>query len=70
MAGKYVDDISLTDEEIKNVEYPTRGQQSSNLWWEYGRKKLTASNFYIAAANKVEPVKTIICLILLLTHLK
>ena len=70
MAGKYVDDISLTDEEIKNVEYSTRGQQSSNLWWEYRREKLTASNFYIAAVNKVEPVKTIICLILLLTHLK
>ena len=70
MAGKYVDDISLTDEEIKNVEYSTRGQQSSNLWWEYRREKLTASNFYIAAVNKVEPVKTIIYLILLLTHLK
>ena len=40
-----------------NIEYSTRGQQSSNLWWEYGKEKLTASNFYIAAVNKVEPSK-------------
>ena len=51
--------ISITDEEIKHIEYSTRGQQSSNLWWEYGKEKLTASNFYIAAVNKVEPSKNI-----------
>ena len=37
--------ISLTDEEINYIEYSTRGQQSSNLWWEYRKVKLTASNF-------------------------
>ena len=57
MVDKYVVNISLTDEEIKHVEYSTRGQQSSNLWWEYRKEKLTASNFYIAAVNKVEPSK-------------
>ena len=51
--------ISLTDEEIKHIEYSTRGQQSSNLWWEYRKEKLTASHFYIAAVNKVEPSKKI-----------
>ena len=55
----YVVNISLTDEEIKHIEYSTRVQQSSNLWCEYGKEKkekLTASsNFYIAAVNKVEP---------------
>ena len=37
--------ISLTDEEINYIEYSTRCQQSSNLWWEYRKVKLTASNF-------------------------
>ena len=32
MVDKYVVNISLTDEEIKHIEYSTRGQQSSNLW--------------------------------------
>ena len=54
MADKCVVNISLTDEEIKNIEYSTRGQQSSNFWWEYRKEKLTASNFYIAAVNKVQ----------------
>ena len=31
MVEKYVDDISLTDEEVKDIEYFTRGQQSFNL---------------------------------------
>ena len=35
MVDKYVDDISLTDEEIRHIEHSIRGQQSSNLWWEY-----------------------------------
>ena len=55
MVHKYVVNISLSDEEIKHIEYSTRGQQSSNLWWEY-RKFF---NFYIAAVNKVEPSKKI-----------
>ena len=59
MVDKCVVNISLTDEEIKHIEYSTRGQQSSNLWWEYRKEKLTASNFYIAAVNKVEPSKKI-----------
>ena len=32
MVDEYVDDISLTDEEIKHIEYSTMGQQSFNLW--------------------------------------
>ena len=59
MVDKYVVNISLTDEEIRHIEYSTRDQQSSNLWWEYRKEKLTASNFYIAAVNKVEPSKKI-----------
>ena len=57
MVDKYVVNISLTDEEINHIEYSTKGQQSCNLWWEYRKAKLRASNFYIAAVNKVETSK-------------
>ena len=60
MVVKYVVNISLTDEEINHIEYSTRGEQSFNLLWEYRKEKLTAINFYIAAANKVEPSKKIV----------
>ena len=63
MVDKYVVNISLTDEEIKRIEYSTRGQQSSKLWWEYRKEKLTASNFYISSVTKVEPNKKIKSLI-------
>ena len=63
MVDKYVVNISLTDEEIKRIEYSARGQQSSKLWWEYREEKLTASNFYISAVTKVEPNKKIKSLI-------
>ena len=53
----YFVNISLTDKEIKHIEYSTRGLQSSNLRWEYRKEKITASNFYIAAVNKVKPSK-------------
>ena len=59
MVDKYVINISLTDKEIKHIEYSTRGQESSNLCWEYRKEKLAASNFYIAAINKAEPSKKI-----------
>ena len=55
MVDKYVVNILLIDEEIKHIEYSTKGQQYSNLWWEYRNEKFTASNFCIAAVNKVEP---------------
>ena len=59
MVDKYVADTSLTIEEIKHIGYSIRGQRSSNLWWEHRKEKLTASNIYITAINKVEPSKTI-----------
>ena len=57
MFHTYVVNISSTHEKIKHTEYSTSGQQSSNLWWEYGKEKLTSSNLYIGAVNKVEPSK-------------
>ena len=65
MVHKYIVNISLTDEEMKHTEYSTRGQKSSNLWWEYRKEKFTASNFYIAVVNKVEPSKKIKVFVLL-----
>ena len=59
MGDKYVVNISLSDQEIKHIEYSARGQQSFNSWWEYWKEKLTASNFYITAVSKVEPSKKI-----------
>ena len=59
VVDKYVVNISLTDKVIKHIEYFTRAQQPSYLSWEYRKEKLTASNFYIAAVNKVEPSKKI-----------
>ena len=72
MVDKYVVNISLTNEEIKHIEYSTRGQQFSNLWGQCRKEKLTASNFYIAAVNKVEPSKKkqTLCLISLLKRLQ
>ena len=55
MVDKYAVNILLTDEEIKHIEYSTRGQQYSSLWWEHRNEKFTASNFCIAAVSKVEP---------------
>ena len=62
LVDKYVDDISLTDEEIRHIEHSIRGQQSSNLWWEYRKEKPAASNFYVAAVNKVDLLKTVFVL--------
>ena len=59
MVDKYVVNISLTDEEIKHIEYSTRAQQSSHLWLEYRKEKPTTSNFHIAAINKVDSRKKI-----------
>ena len=59
MVDKYVVDISLAGKEIKHSHYSTRGQQSSNLWSEYRKEKLTASTLYTAAVNRVEPSKKI-----------
>ena len=57
VVDKYVVDILLADDDIKHIEYSTRGQQSSNLWGEYRKEKLRTSDIYIAVVNKVEPNK-------------
>ena len=48
-----------------NIEHSIggiRGQQSSNLLWEYRKEKPAASNFYVAAVNKVDLLKTVFVL--------
>ena len=58
MVDIYVDSMSITFAEISEVEKNTRGQISSEHWWNYGKERLTASKFYSAEVNTVEPSKT------------
>ena len=46
---------TITLIEIKNIEQSTRGQSSSDAWLHHRKHKITASNFYNAARNTVEP---------------
>ena len=59
MADKYVVDMSLSGKGIKHIDYLTRGQKYSNLWYEYRKEKLTVANFYISAVNRAEVSKKI-----------
>ena len=46
---------TITPIEVRNIERSTRGQSSSHAWHHHRKYKITASNFYNAARNKVEP---------------
>ena len=59
MVDIYVDSMSITFAEISEIEKNTRGQMSSEHWWNYRKERLTASKFYSAAVNTVEPSKKI-----------
>ena len=50
-----VKSMSITFDEIYAVEELTRGQSLLPEWWEIRKECFTASNFYLAAVNKVEP---------------
>ena len=55
MMDIYCHNLSLSAEEISDIEKVTRGQSSNSNWIEYRLYRLTASNFYTAAINTVEP---------------
>ena len=46
---------SMTQEEIDLIQNLTIGQSSNGNWLKYRAYRLTASNFYSAAVNRVEP---------------
>jgi len=45
---------SMTQEEIDLIQNLTVGQSSNENWLKYRMYRLTASNFYSAAVNRVE----------------
>lgn len=55
LIDSYVSGLTITQEEIEEMERTTRGQNKNSLWFEKRKSLLTASNFGKAAKNKVEP---------------
>ena len=59
IVDEHVSNMTVTDEEIRETERLTRGQNRNQLWFDKRRSLLTASNFGKAAKTKVEPSKKI-----------
>ncbi|KAL9977417.1 hypothetical protein ACROYT_G014817 [Oculina patagonica] len=55
IVDEYVSNMTVTDEEIRETETLTRGQNKNKFWFEKRKSVLTASNFGKAAKTKVEP---------------
>ena len=47
--------LKISEFEISEIERSTRGQHVSSEWFKHRMYRLTASNFYSACVNKVEP---------------
>ena len=59
MVDFYVDSQTVSNSEVSEIEKCTRGQASSQHWWDHRKERLTASKFYTAAVNTVESSKRI-----------
>ena len=57
IVDEHISNMTVTDEEIRETERLTRGQNKNQLWFDKRRSLLTASNFGKAAKTKVEPSK-------------
>ena len=55
MMDIYCQNLSVTLEEVCAIEQSTYGQCHSEKWMEERKYRITASNFYSAAVNTVEP---------------
>ncbi|XP_065067599.1 uncharacterized protein LOC135693141 [Rhopilema esculentum] len=55
MMDIYCQNMSATPEEIRAIEQSTSGQSLNKKWMEQRKYRITASNFYSAAVNRVEP---------------
>ena len=59
IVDEHVSNMTVTDEEIRETERLTRGQNKNQLWFDKRKSVLTASNFGKAIKTKVEPSKKI-----------
>ena len=59
IVDEHISNMTVADEEIRETERLTRGQNRNQLWFDKRRSLLTASNFGKAAKTKVEPSKKI-----------
>ena len=57
IVDEHIFNMTVTDEEIRETERLTRGQNKNSLWFDKRKSLLTASNFGKAAKTKVEPSK-------------
>ena len=55
MMDTYASSLSISSDTIYDIEKSTRGQSSSAEWFDQRKYKITASNFYAACRNTVEP---------------
>ena len=55
MMNIYCNNLALSAEEIIGIEQATRGQSENENWMKHRLYRITASNFYSAAVNSVEP---------------
>lgn len=55
MVDEHMSSWTISEEEIKETEMSTRGQNQNLIWFEKRKSVLTASNFGKAAKTKVEP---------------
>ena len=58
MVDLYVDSQTVSNSEVSEIVKCTRGQASSQHWWDHRKERLAASKFYTAAVNTAEPSKT------------
>ena len=47
--------LYISNDEVKRIEHITRGQAANEHWQSYRLYRVTASNFYSAIVNSVEP---------------
>ena len=55
MMDIFCDNFNLTKDEVDAIEKSTGGQSSNGEWKQQRKYRITASNFYSAAVNTVEP---------------
>eukprot|EP00795_Rhopilema_esculentum_P007954 gene7954-13847_t len=55
MVDIFCDNFNLTEDKVDAIEKSTGGQSFNEEWKQQGEYRITASNFYSATVNTVEP---------------